>query len=719
MIDVQIDSTEQPAHRLRSRCFIRPSTLLLHCLAMLALGMVASPAVLADEPLQEIIVTAQKYEQSAQKVPISMTVLTGKELDKSTAQSVAEILNTVPGVSTLSSYQGGGTLVTVRGVSAGEALLNGAGTVGYYLDSVPFGLVKDAIGPDENAYDMQRIEVLRGPQGTLYGANALNGVVRVLTNDANLQDFEFKARASGSSTDGGGVGFREDMAINVPIIADKLAARVVVGYQDDDGWIDTATKKNFNDAHLLNLRLKVNAQPTDALSVGLSVWSSRNTYGGPSTGDTPNFNSSVFPEPIHNDYDTTGLKVAYQFDGFTVSSMTGYLDYKSTSNLDFTPFEGVPSDLGTDIGSRVFSEEVLATSNGSGPWRWSLGDMYRRATEDLGQQIQQFAFGLHYIDESKSNAVYGEATRLLFDDSIELTGGLRYFHDDISQQDQTGLFNPNGIGINAPVLPGQSTAAATTPRGVITWHPSEDWTIYGSYSQGFRSGFPQNAPASVVEPAHPDRLTNYELGSKGSLFGGRIKVDFATYYMDWKDVQQNVTVMVGTLPFSATVNGKSASGLGVDLALSAEPIDRLILGTSFSWNDLAMDSNVYSAGALIFPKGDRLNLSPEYTASASAGYDFPLGASGLNGHFSLSGNYVSNLDNRVLLGSAVAEGRGAAEFIPRAAISVISKAGWTGTLFADNFSNYQKSPVPGYGTFPQYYERVRPRTVGMQIEYKY
>ena len=106
-----------------------------------------------------------------------------------------------------------------------------AALVGYYLDSVPFSLVKSAIAPDFDAYDLQRVEVLRGPQGTLYGANSENGLVRVLTNDADLNNYEFKARSSVSSTDGGGGNYRGDMAVNVPLVDGKLAARLVLGYQ--------------------------------------------------------------------------------------------------------------------------------------------------------------------------------------------------------------------------------------------------------------------------------------------------------------------------------------------------------------------------------------------------------------------------------------------------------------------------------------------------------
>lgn len=657
------------------------------------------------------MVTAQKRAESVEKVPISMSVLSGKDLDKSTSEGIADILDAVPAVSTVSSFQGGGTQVTIRGVAAGEALLNGAGTVGYYIDSVPFGLVKEAVGPDESAYDLQRVEVLRGPQGTLYGVSALNGVVRVLTNDADLDTFEVKARSSGSYTENGGGNFRDDVAVNIPIIDNVLAARAVVGYEHESGWIDAPIGNNFNNANLLNMRLKVNAQISDALSIAVSQWSTRNRYGGPSVGENANYNPTPYAEPIENDYDATGLKVNYQSNGFALQSSTSYLNYRSNSAMDYSEFfAGTPNELGTNLGSRVVSEELLATSTGDGPWRWSVGDMARKATEVLVQSIQQFDFGLNYQDESKSNAFYGEATRLLFDGSLELTAGFRVFHDHVTQNDQTGYGTPN--------VPADSTSNATTPRAVITYHPTNDWTLYASYSQGFRSGYPQNAAASTLPPVQPDRLTNYELGSKGKLFDGLIDVDAAVYYMDWEHVQQSITVTQNGTFFGATVNGDSASGSGVDLAISAHPLSGLTLNGSVSWNGLKLDQATYSFGELLFPKGGRLNFSPEWTASAGAAYRFPL-AGGMTGELSASANYVSEQSNRVLLGSDVLTGIGNPQLIPRASFAVDANDHWRFTLYGDNLSNYQRSPIPGYGNLPEYYGQVRPRTIGMQAELKY
>ena len=154
--------------------------------------------------------------------------------------------------------------------------------------------------PDANSYDLDRIEVLRGPQGTLYGASALNGVVRVLTNDANLNDFDFKARAGVSSTDSGGGNWREDAAVNLPIIDGKLAARLVVGEEHDSGWINSPIKNNINDGDIKNVRFKINAQPIDDLSVKLGATHEQSNYGAPPLGTNVTIPPST-QRPAHRD----------------------------------------------------------------------------------------------------------------------------------------------------------------------------------------------------------------------------------------------------------------------------------------------------------------------------------------------------------------------------------------------------------------------------------
>jgi iron complex outermembrane recepter protein len=675
--------------------------------------------------IEEIIVTAQKRTERLQDVPISLSVLSGDDLDGSTVEGISEALNRVPGIATTLGFQGGGTLLSTRGVTASGSLFYGAGPMAYYLDSVPFGLVKSAIAPDANGFDLDRVEVLRGPQGTLYGASALNGVVRILTKDADLEAFEIKTRAATSVTEGGGENYRADAALNVPLIEGKLAARAVVGYQDLSGWIDRpGNEDDANGGKLRNLRLKINAQPTDQLAIGLSGWLSRTDYDGQALADDDNRHRGFIDEPITTDYDAFGLKVAYDFAPFSLVSATSYLDYFNDSNLDFFP-SGLPaSSLQTSFDASVFAQELIATSTHAGAWRWSLGGMYRDARDELYQlgagPFVAYAAPTRLKYLSKSQAVFGELTRIFNDGKLELTAGLRYFEDEVTQEELSRL----------DALPpsrqfAERTFDATTPRVIVTWHPSQQTTTYASYSEGFRSGSDQEPTVLAVAalpPAEPDTLKNYEVGMKTTGLQGRLGFEAALYYIDWQDVQQPITVPINATVFlAAVINGEAATGPGFDLGLTARPIDGLNLGITFSWNDLAMDADVFSGSELLFAKGDRLNYSPEYTAGVSADYVFALGRSGLEGRLSASANYTSKQTVRQYSFGVVNIADGDTMSTARLGFAVGAADRWTATLFVDNATNERGSPVrfTGLVPFSDWDARVRPRTIGVQLEYRF
>jgi iron complex outermembrane recepter protein len=685
-------------------------------------GAQTNPSNTDQSGLAEIIVTAQKRAENAQNVPISTSVLGGKELDKSSAAGVTEALASVAGVATMEGYQGGSTQLSIRGVSAAGPLFNASSPIAYYLDSVPFGLVRTALAPDANAFDLDRVEVLRGPQGTLYGASALNGVVRVLTNDADLNNFDFKARTSVSTTDGGGENYRGDMAVNFPIIDGKLAARVVVGDDHESGWIDSPDKNHVNDEDIKNLRVKINAVPADGLTVGLSLWHSETDDGAPPISFENRSITATAPEPIATDYTAYGLKIGYDFSMFTLSSNTSYLDYTNNSDLDESVNGLVEDDapviLVTDLTSKVFSEEFLVNSKLDGPFKWSTGAFYRdgrdRDYQTLGDLLPA---PVDFSDMSKSWAIFGEIGEQFFDHRLEWTLGVRHFHDQVSTQQNGEYGEPAGT----PLLQQSANSNATTPRAVLSWYPSSDLTVYASYSEGFRSGFPQDfltlVSAPNFPPVKPDTLRNYEIGSKGSFLDRRITFDAAFYYIDWRDVQQPLGIPFKGVTIIAPVNGNAASGFGADFSVTARPVEPWQVALNFSWNDLGVDSNVISQGTLLFRKGDRLNYSPEYTLGASTQYVIPLGATGFKGRLSAATNYISEMDSRAITGDTLSVYAGNSILIDRASFSIDAPEHWSATLFADNINNAHGAELANQT--PQWALRVRPRTLGVQVDYRF
>jgi iron complex outermembrane recepter protein len=506
------------------------------------------------------------------------------------------------------------------------------------------------------------------------------------------------------------------VAVNLPLVTDKLAARAVFSYEERSGWIDKPNRDDANDAEPTNVRLKVNAQPIEQLSIGLSGWLSRSDFGAPSAGPSHIQTPVSVDEPISTDFDAYSLKLGYDFGRFSLSSMTGYLDFVNHGYLG----QGANS-LETRLDASTFAQEVNLTSNHGGSWRWSLGGMYRDSEDQLFQRLSNISGPVDQTYNSKSFAVAGELTRLFLDGKLDLTAGMRYFEDELTEREDARLFGFTPSGVFA-----REKFDDLSPRANVAWHPHHQMTVYASYAEGFRSGSAQNPPIVAafpdVPPLEPDNLKNYEVGGKGSLWGGRLNFEAAAFYTDWRSVQQVLGVLVNNIPRTLRVNSGSASGVGFEIAATAAPVDGLTLGTNFSWNDLSVDRNVISfppgsppQGTVLFEKGNRLNYSPEYTAGASASYSFPLGGNGYAAELAASINHTTAQQTREISGGMLQVFAGDPMTIGRTSFSIDFPRRWTATLFVDNVTNEHGALTRNSAFILD--SRIRPRTSGVQVEY--
>jgi outer membrane receptor protein involved in Fe transport len=503
-------------------------------------GIVAVPAMAQSSPAPleasaaasgdgDIVVTAQKREERVQRVPINVSVLDGKVLDKQTAGGLLEALQATPSVSGNTSDLGGVTQISIRGVAPAVPFGLTSSTVGYYIDGVPFALGRSAGVPNAGDYDLSRIEVLRGPQGTLYGASALNGVVHIVTNEADPRDFEAKGRVGTATIEGGGISYQGDAAINLPLVKDVLAIRLVGGFNHDAGWIDQPllNKRNANWTDNGYVRFKLDYRPTDDLKIDLGAWLSSIKEGAPSFSE--NGVQQLAPRPIPSKvrFGAYNGKIVYDLPFASISSSTSYLRFRQdvfTHTDDALIFIQANPDNGrlySRLPARVLTEEFLVNSAKSTDLRWQVGAFYRDAQNDTYQTLP-LAFGpgnnTSFRDSSKSYALFGQATYAFGDGHFEATAGLRYFHDKYGTKT---LVNPTN---QLPLVDIVNTAKATTPRFVLAWLPNNDTNIYATYSVGFRSGVNQQPLSISVNPAFPpagpDKLHNYEIGAKGKLGGG-------------------------------------------------------------------------------------------------------------------------------------------------------------------------------------------------------
>lgn len=689
----------------------------------------SSDAEVQDVKLEEIVVTAQRRKEVLQNVPISITVLSGADLDSSTGSGLEEALRDAPGITSMDSlYTGGSVQYAVRGISAHGAYNAGSGPIAFYLDGVPYGFVRNAFYPDPNVFDLNSVEFLSGPQGTLYGAGSLNGVVRVLTHDANADEFELKARSLVSMTEGGGTNYGGDVAVNVPLIDGVLGARAVMGYRNESGWIDVNNpdpaqannplnfRKDVNDAEISNYRLRVHAQPSSTLEIDLSAWHVNDERGGPSQSNADFETNAMQRQPQAQDFTTYSARVSKEFARFSLVSVTNFSKFASGGPVSGEPVFA-PLWLDTNWDAEIFSQEFNLVSASDGPWSWSAGVFYRSSEErrftmydffDPNFPVPDFVQN-DYRDTSDSYAIFGEVARDLTD-TLELAVGLRYFHDKQTMQLGKEYSNANS-GVTLPLGTEFSPSfQSTTPRVVLTWRPSENHSLYASYAQGFRSGFTQEPNVLVIDPTfgpiEPDLLTNYEAGSKGLLLNGALSYEVAVFYINWQDVQQTQLVPIPNTPLVATavVNVEGASGPGASLSVQAHPLEGFKFGVNASWNDLTADATIDN----LIQKGGRLSLSPEYTIGANARYEWELGG-GYQASVAANANYkspITSYDNTL-----------DATFEADLRLTLDAPSSWSLSLFADNVTN-EANAVAGDPS-PYWFAYQRPRVFGVQLEYRF
>lgn len=689
-------------------------------LALLAAsaGVVSTPSAAGDRNLagvEEVIVTAQRRAERLQEVPISISVLGGETLDRGSSRSVADVMNDVGGVSMFERAPGNAQ-IAVRGVMPDQGV--GASTAAFYLDEVPFAFVSTSRLPDANAFDLERVEVLRGPQGTLYGANALSGAVRVLTSDAKLDDFEAKGRVRASETTQGGNNYGGDLALNVPLVPGKFAVRGVASYADLSGFVDSTIsgKRDFNDARTESYRLKTNYRATDKWSLELGLSRTRVQNGGPSSAKddelTTDFTDNQAEE---SDYTTYNLVSVYDWSTVSLLSSTSYVDFQSDSHPEILLGGVFRLNFISNLGLRSFAQEFRLNSNLAGPWQWTAGAMYKDTTETLLQNAAPLLpTSYKNLEGSKSYAAFGETTREFNGGKVALTTGLRYFADRVDSV-QRGAFFPGPL-----VPPRDDNFDRTTGRVVLTLKPSPDRMFYGSISTGFRSGLIQPPAVTSTNPEFPDlkpdSLINYEVGTKGALGNGTFVYDTAVYYTEWDDTQQGLITPQG---FSARVNAGKASGAGVDAGFTYQPNDAFALQLSVGWNGLELDEDVFSSGSVLFEKGARVNLSPEWTGSLGGSYRVDMPMQDVQAVLSANFAYRSSVVLRYLTGAPPPVTSESDDIRSLRASFGLQGARWSVDLYGDNLLNETPAVTPADLTIANNSVRLRPRTIGLQATFNY
>jgi iron complex outermembrane recepter protein len=715
-------------------------------------GAFASPAADAGSTptVQEVVVTAEKRSEALSRVAAPVTAITADTLARTEAVRLEDYAAAVPGLNMVSSQEGQ-TQIVLRGITTGAAENT---TVATYVDDAPYGsstiFAEGALlTPDLDPSDLQRLEVLRGPQGTLYGASSMGGLLKFVTTQPDLETFAARAEVDGSTVDGGGEGWGVRGMTNLPLIKDTLALRISAYDRQDPGFIDDPQldRKNINDTFVDGGHASLLWKPTDRLNVRLSVLlqdlAGRGTSEEDVDGTTlkPLYGDLIqkrfVAEPTNNRYRLYSGVINYDFGWATLVSATSYSTLQSNVVQDFTSQYGalltsvfgtpnVGAALATPTHEEKFTEEVRLASPSSDHLEWQGGFFFTHERSTHFEQLNTFdtvtnapiSFGAPLVVASLLSqyteyAGFGDVTYHI-NSQFDVQAGLRVAgNDQHYSQPEAGILL-GGTSFIKGTSSDDSTTFLVTPR----FRFNEDQMVYVRIASGYRPGGPNavtpvTTAAGVPATFQPDNLTNYELGYKGSFFDRRLSLDLSGFYIDWRNIQL-VEVINGV---GAEGNGGSARSDGVEAQASFRPLAGLSFSTNLAYTDAVLTQDAPGVNG---HSGDRLPNVPKFSANLSGDYDFAI-APTFDGFAGFSFRYVGDRLTGFVAGSPATFARPTIPAYDTIDLRIGFKHnGWTVEGYIKNASdsrgitNLASLALSGIAN-PYAAGLIQPRTFGMSL----
>lgn len=750
----------------------------------LVMSIIGTNQVQAQETrsnvIEEVIVTATKRAESVQDIPQSITAVSGKDLEAKGIENYEDLTRTIPGV--IATGGSNFNKFVVRGIqtsngtsSSGEQKL-----VAIYLDDLPLTSFS-VLTPDMRPYDIGRVEVLRGPQGTLFGSGSLAGAIRYVTNKADPSGYHASLDVDAGKTKGDSNRLRLGGMVNVPLIEDQLAVRLVGYTRNEDGWVNYAGangRKNTNTADDWGVRGSLRWQPNDKLNATFMVTSDHNKVGDSSLYDPTqgrNIAKRDFPFAVDVDLDSYNATVEYDLGFADLTSATVFAKSKTGWNLDLDAVltAVMPFYFQEKIDTDSVVEDIRLVSKKGGKLDWVAGAFYLDQKSDYADSFnvpQSFLAALKITGlapirtpnadtsmdlRNKKNfeaALYGEVS-YHFTDSLTFTTGARASKYEFIDEDKgIGFQTPTLIpaiftsifgygGSNIVKVPSVARTNSTGKKSKLIgkfgleWQPSADQTYYGLASQGFRRSHPNgpsasnggksainpNDPAIIPVMAEADSLWNYELGAKNIWLDGRLRTTLAAYYIDWGPMQVPLVRSSDATPYVGTVGKARSIGLEAEVdALINEHLEGGFNATiqSAEVTELTATESLIS-GAVV---GAKL-ASPEFKAGAYAKYGWTL-ADGSDLYARIDAQHVGSYVNTFPNTAGAKIPNAAYAKIPAYA-NVNVSMGWAkgnlkAVLYAENLGNNQ-SPIfidaANYSL--NRYGTLRPRTVGVRLGWKH
>jgi iron complex outermembrane receptor protein len=728
-----------------------------------------------DQNSQEIVVTAQKRAQLLLDVPASVTVVGGDTLDRQQAKSFQDYLSLVPGLSINGSTEGVNR-ITLRGANTGGV----ASTVAIFMDDIPFGsstgLANGAIlSGDFDPFDINRIEVLRGPQGTLYGASSFGGVLRYITNAPKLNRLEVRGQAGIEDTAHGGLGYNAAAVFNAPL-GNAAAVRIDGFYRKDHGYVDsignnpllgpgteTLVVKDLNDRKSYGGRASVLFDPTENLSIRLTAFAQNLSSGGTNIFDIdPDTLQPLYGDFVQSLYQREPTDIKYRVYYGTADwdlgfanffSSTSYSTFKekfqsSADNFPLAPLINLLASLGPaspiviaqtpitrPLGLQVFqttstnkfTQEFRLASPNNDTLEWLAGLFYTHENSGIDpQNILATEFGTDTVatdvtpiaislitSKYTEQAAFANATWHL-SPSADLTVGGRWAHNKQSAHEE----------ITSPII-GNKLANDKSSESVVTYSVapryelSKHASIYARVANGYRPGGPNvvpvGSPPGTPETYKADRLTNWEAGIKAEAPDARRwSIELAAYHISWKDIQLfEVVNQVGI-----NTNGGKARVNGFEFSGALRPVPGLTLSTNGAYTSAELlDDTTTEAGGFA---GDPLPFVPKWSGAIHGDYEFALNPT-MGGFVGASLSYIGKrngpLNDRRPDGSLVS----VPSYTEVDVRGGVNFGQFTLEAFARNlFDKRGLTDVGGFdgGSFPAgaaSAAAIRPRTIGLTL----
>jgi len=701
----------------------------------------------ASVALEEVVVTAQKRSERLQDVPVSVSAVSGESLEAAHATSLADYAAYVPSLQVISFLgQPGQVNLALRGITTGSTESNQS--VAIYVDDVPVGSSSiyaggGSAGIDLLPYDVERIEVLEGPQGTLYGASALGGLLKYVTREPDLHQTQFRAGLDVSDVHNAtSAGYGARASANVPLIDGELGLSASVSHNYVPGYINNVAtdRRSFNSGTQDAVRTALLWTPTTRLSVEFSALFNRSPFNGAGYVAV----NSAPGQPVLGRYDntdvepdsnniTTQLYVArlrYDAGWANLTSVSSYSRVISLNRADgssiFFPFYGDNAEFATRSDLKKLTQEIRLASPEYQTGNWMTGVFFTNERATSGQtglalipstnQPDPLLSPLIVTDEpSHFNevAAFANATYRITG-AWDISAGLRESHNEQSVNESAygALF-----GTTTPEL----TPFPRVSQNKLTYsvsssyHLSPDRMVYARVATGYRPGGANKIAPDASATFGPDTTTNYEVGLKSEWLGRRLVFNLTEFYIDWKNTQ-----VTGVTPLQLTYisNAGAAISKGTELATKVTPLRGLSLGLNLTYTDAFLTVDAPGLGGR---RGDPLPSTPKFSGSTTLRYEHSL-LHGSTGDVSAVWRYVG-ARNTAFPGSVDVGGNYLLSSYSTLDLSAgMTKGIWSARLFVRNATDryaYLFVVPPGGPDSPSSNVILQPRTVGLSLDVRY